>query len=62
MFEQPLGQFGVQGVAAAVGDDVADDFAAGEGQVADDIEHLVTGALVGKPQRVADRSVGTEDQ
>ena len=48
LFQQSLGQLGVQLMAAAIGDDVADHFAAGQGQVADHVEQLVPHALVGK--------------
>ena len=52
----------LQRVAAAVGDDVADHFATGKGQIADHVEHLVTYAFVRKAKGVSNGSVGTENQ
>jgi hypothetical protein len=60
--EQTLGEFGMQGVAAAMRDDMAHDFASSEGEVANNIEHFVAYAFVGETQRVADRSVRAENQ
>src|SRR6478752_5535469 len=49
-------------MAALVSDEVADEIAAGERQVADQIERLVPDALVLHSQLVVDRPFRTEDQ
>src|SRR5271165_700193 len=49
-------------MSAAVGGETSDQVTAGQGKVADHIENLVTHALVGEPQCVADRAVGVENQ
>ena len=48
----------VELVAGAVGGDVADEVLAQEGEVADHVEDLVPGALVGVAEVVVDRAVG----
>ena len=48
--EQARDQSGVHGVAGALGDDAALDAAAGEGEVADEVEDLVADELVGEAQ------------
>ena len=53
--EQLPHQRGVELVARAVGDDVADEVLAEQGEVADHVEDLVPDALVGIAERVADR-------
>ena len=49
-------------MSTAVGDETSGQVAAGQGEVADHIEYLVTDTLVGEPQRVADRAVRVEHQ
>ena len=51
-FEQLAGKRRVQRVAAAMGNQVADDGISHEGHVADDVENLVPHELVFEPQRV----------
>ena len=60
--QQDFDQLGVQAVAALVGDEVADEVAAGQGQVADQVEGLVPDAFVFQPQLVVDRAFRAEDE
>jgi hypothetical protein len=48
--EEFLDEGGVHGVAGALGDDAAPDAAAGEGQIADEVEDLVADELVGETE------------
>ena len=56
LLEELRGERGVQGVAAAVRDDVADDRVADERQIADDVEDLVADELVLEAQRVVEHA------
>ena len=60
--EQPAHQGGVGVVARPVGDDEAVQVHAQQRQVADHVQDLVPGALVGEAERVADDAVAAEDQ
>src|SRR6185436_14456703 len=60
--EQEFDELGVESVAAFVGDEVADEVAAGEREVADEIQSLVADALVFHPHFVVDRAFGTENE
>ena len=51
VLQQARDQRGVHGVAGALGDDVTLDAAAGEGQIADQVEHLVAHVLVLEAER-----------
>ena len=48
--EELLDEGGVHGVAGALGDDAAPDAAAGEGEVADEVEDFVADELVGEAE------------
>jgi len=54
IFEQPGNEGGVHGVAGADGDDVAFEAAAGEGEIADEVEDFVADELVGEAQGSVD--------
>ena len=54
-------QLDVERVARPVPDDVAAQVLAQERQVAEDVENLVAGRLVGEAQSIVDRAVRTED-
>src|SRR4051794_7454251 len=60
--EEEFDKLGVEAVAAFVRDEMADEVAASEGQVADEIEGLVADALVLHAHFVIQRSFGTEDE
>ena len=48
--EQARDQGGVHGVSGALGDDVAEDVVAGEGEVADEVEDLVADEFIAEAQ------------
>lgn len=52
----------MQPVAAAMGDELADQTPAGQREVAQHVEGFVPGALVGKPQAIVDRTIVVEHQ
>ena len=60
--QQDFHKLGVEPMAAAMGDKVANQLAASQCQVAHKIERLVTDALVFHSQFVVERPLGTEDQ
>ena len=60
--QQDLHKLSVEPMTAAMGDKVADQFAASQCQVAHKIERLVTDALVFHPQFVVERPFGAKDQ
>ena len=62
LLEQPPGEQVVQLVPALVRDEPPADRPADEVQVADQVEHLVPGALVGEAERVVDRAGRRDDQ
>src|SRR6266436_5818147 len=49
-------------MAAAMGDEMSDEVAAGQGQVADQIERLVADAFVFHSQLVVERAFGAENE
>ena len=55
-------EFGIEPMPAPMGRELADHIATGQRQIADQIEHLVADAFVGKPQLVVDRAVAVENQ
>ena len=55
-------EFGVQAVPASIGDEMPDQIATGQGQVADHVEQLVADAFVGEAKLVVDRPVGAKNQ
>ena len=59
---QSPGQFHVQRVPGAVRDHVPGEVEPAQGQVADQVEHLVPGRLVGEPQAVVDRPAAAEHE
>src|SRR5438270_8349356 len=59
---QGADQLHVERVARAVGDDVAAQVGAEQGQVADQVEDLVAGGLVGVAQAVVEGAARPEDQ
>jgi hypothetical protein len=61
--EQPLDERGVHGVAGALGDDAAPDAAAGQSEIADEVQNFVADELVGETQRaVFDALAGEDDR
>ncbi len=61
VFEQAGDERSVHEVAGALGDDVAFDAAAGEGEIADEVENLVADVLVAEAERAVLRAFGAED-
>jgi len=60
--EEALDEGGVHGMAGALGDDAAPDAAAGQGEVADEVEDLVADELVGEAEgAVLDFAVADDD-
>ena len=57
VFQQARDQRGVHGVAGALGHHVAFDAAAGQSQVADQVEHLVAHIFIGEAQRAVFRAL-----
>ena len=61
VLHQARHQRGVHGVPGALGHHVALDAMPGQGQVANQVKHLVPHILIGKAQRAVFRPLGTED-
>ena len=59
--EEAGDQRGVHGVSGALGDDVAEDVMAGEGEVADEVEDLVADELIAEAQVAVEDAVAGED-
>lgn len=62
MCEEFAYQFGIQMMPAPMRYDMPPQWTICQAQISDDVENLVTDALVGEPQRVFHRSLGTENQ
>src|SRR5438046_2389794 len=62
LFGEGLGQFEIEWVARAIGDNVAADVQAAQSQVADEVENLMPSRLVGPAEFVADDAARAEYQ
>jgi hypothetical protein len=60
--QELLDQFGVEPMAASVSAEAAHELAAGQGEIAHQVEKLVADALVGETELIFDRAVFAEDQ